>query len=186
LKENVKDTGIAYAYYKHDSRESQTPDRIIASFIKQLCHNQETIPEFLLEFYRKHDDNVETPTTTHLISQLHHLSMGFREIFIIFDALDESAADQRDIILDFLIDFIDTIPHAKIFVTSRRERDIEQHFSNLKTPMIPIEAKDVGEDIGTFVRGRVEEQMQKRKLHIRAPELKEKVIESLIDRAQGM
>jgi archaellum biogenesis ATPase FlaH len=143
----VKDVGIAYAYYKHDSRESQTPDRIIASFIKQLCHNQETIPEFLLEFHRKHDDNVETPTTMQLITQLYHLSRGFREIFVIIDALDESAADQRDIILDFLTNFIHAIPHAKIFVTSRKERDIEQHFTSIKIPIIPIEAKDVGEDI---------------------------------------
>ena len=178
-------TAIAYAYFKHDFQEQQTPAAIISSFIKQICLDSR-IPEFLIDFYRKFDNNLENPSIDDYISQYQWLIKAFDKVFLVIDALDECKESYREDILSFFSDILQAHACIKIFVTSRKEEDIENAFSSQQTPVIPIEAREVRKDIEVFVRGRVQEFVQTKKLYISTAELKEEVISTLINGAEGM
>lgn len=78
------------------------------------------------------------------------LSKTFDQVFLIVDALDECQPRQnvpslttrlsRDISYNF-----------KVFLTGRREIDIEIEFTRENSHTLQIEAKKVNEDIKTFV-----------------------------------
>jgi hypothetical protein len=78
------------------------------------------------------------------------------------------------------------MPCAKFFVTSRRETDITDAFARHRTPTIQIEAKNVAEDINAYVHDHVENLVKAKKLRLGKPTLKEKIVELLVARAEGM
>ena len=176
--------GLAFAYFKYDVPEHQNSSTILSSFIKQLCYALEEVPDHLLKLCEEFDPCY--PSNGRFITELQALIEMYQEVFIVIDALDECNIHYREDFIETLSKLIVTLPCIKIFITSRRERDIENAFTAQRTPVIPIEARDVGKDIDEFVRGRVEEWVRDKKLYIKSEELRKKVIDTLIDGANGM
>lgn len=185
LKKSTDHGQLTYAYFKHDSTQLQSLTNIIASFIKQLCHNMD-IPSSLLNFHYEFDRNQQVPSLKRFISEFQCLARRSREVFILIYALDESNKADWEIMIEFLVDSMRAIPCLKVFVTTRKEHDIETQFRRIQVPMIPIEAEAVKEDIETFVRGRVQECIDLEKLCIKSSSLKDRVIHTLTNEAQGM
>src|SRR5437667_3275724 len=163
MKHGLNDkVGIAFAYIKYDSPDSQQPSRVVSTFIKQLCWKREEIPQHLLDFYHTYDRDARIPALDKYKDAVVRLAKSYTQIFLVIDALDECKQDEqgqvfnREQILDLIFDLADSIPCANIFVTSRRETDIARSFVCRKAPTIQIEARNVAEDINTFVKGRVE------------------------------
>ena len=186
LEQSQANVAIAYAYFKHDSRESQDPATIVRSLLQQMCYKLDKIPIHILDLYRNFNRNNLLPSVAELITVLQKLCDSYQQSFIIIDALDECDKDCQEEVLGFLTELTNTTSCTKIFVTSRREVDIEQHFRSTNTPIIPIEARDVGRDIVTFVHDRVERQFKGNWHRINSETLREKVITSLVEKAQGM
>ena len=174
--------GIGFAYIKYDSLDLQNPSRIIAAFIKQLCSSQREIPSQLLRFYQKDTrPGLEEYKASFLL-----LTESFSQVFIVVDALDEFKQDQRQQIIDFLLQLSQHTLHAKIFVTSRRESDIEREFSRRQTSIIQIEARSVSKDIDFYVRNHVRDLIDNDRLKIVDSCLKDEVMRILIKRSEGM
>jgi len=144
------------------------------------------IPSTLLNLYRNCNRNNLAPTETDLVTEFRRLCESYQHTFVVFDALDECEKARQQDVFDFLSKSTDHTNNTKFFVTSRREFDIELNFKDIGTPIIPIEARDVGNDINDFVHGRVEKMIQQRRLRIKSEILKAKVISELIMKAQGM
>ncbi|KAI9860062.1 MAG: hypothetical protein M1813_006410, partial [Trichoglossum hirsutum] len=184
--------GIAFAYIRHNSLESQQPSRIVSTFIKQLCWKKEQVPQYLLDFYDAYSRTDRTPPLDKYIDTLLCLAKSYTQIFLVIDALDECKQDEedqivnREQILGFVFNLADRISCAKVLVTSRIETDIAHAFACRKTPVIQIEARNVMEDITTYVNGRVGDLIKIGKLRLRSPSLKQKINETLITRAEGM
>ncbi|KAH0563452.1 hypothetical protein GP486_001989, partial [Trichoglossum hirsutum] len=184
--------GIAFAYIRHNSLESQQPSRIVSTFIKQLCWKKEQIPQYLLDFYDTYSRTDRTPPFDKYMDNLLCLAKSYTQVFLVIDALDECKQDEedqivnREQILGFAFNLADRVSCAKVFVTSRIETDIAQAFAYRKTPVIQIEARNVIEDITTYVNGRVEDLVKIGKLRLRNPSLKQKITKTLITRAEGM
>jgi ankyrin repeat domain-containing protein 50 len=184
--------GVAFAYFKYDSPDSQKPSRVVSTFIKQLCWKREQIPQRLLDFYRTHDRDVRTPAFDKYKDSFLLLAKSFDQIFLVIDALDECKQDEQDQItnreqiMDFIFDLTDTLPCAKVFVTSRREADIKNAFARHKAPTIEIETRNVVEDINAYIHDRVEDLVRAGKLRLRKPTLKKMIIETLVTKAEGM
>jgi len=101
--------------------------------------------------------------------------------------LDECQRKTRLDLLDGLDKIIQDAEHVvKIFVSSRRDSDIRDHFQ--KTPRLEIAAADNSEDIENFVNSEVNKKIAAGKLlDGQPPETLVAVIKStLLKRAEGM
>ena len=105
-----------------------------------------------------------------------------KRTFIVIDALDE--CDERDKILGELLEVIDSRPKLNILLTSRPEFDIQRYLSSL--PNMGLTESYMSADIGHFVKARLGNLLDSRRLKLRDPELRAEIEEVLILRANGM
>ena len=108
-----------------------------------------------------------------------------------FDALDECPEQERGDILGFITGIVTAQVrcHVKVFVTSRNEMDIAKAFSDKHVPTIQIQTKNVTADIETFTRSEVERLhagKHGKTLYVTNDVLKEKIIQTLATKAEGM
>ena len=185
--------GVAYVYFNY-SLESHQPSRVVSTFIKQLCWERE-IPQYLFDFYHAYDRDVRIPSFDKYKENFFRLVKSFDQTFIIIDALDECKQDEeqeilnRTQIMDFIFQLTDPKYNptcVKVFVTSRRERDIADAFSLHQTSTIQIEVKNVAGDINAYVSDHVEDLVKTKQLKLRRLTLKKKIVEMLIANAEGM
>ena len=115
--------------------------------------------------------------------------MKIEEVYIIIDALDECLEKDRPEMIRLLTEVMAHLPCAKVFITSRREGDIERAFAELRTPTIQIQAENVKADIQSFAESEVRKLRRGyhgKKLFISRDDLEEKIIRSLTEKAEGM
>lgn len=166
-------------------------ENILALFIKQLCYKLDEIPQRLLAFYKEFDETSRTPTKIQYVSELKFLIKSYPEVYIFVDALDEFDPSVRDsenrkYFINILQELANYHSSIKVFITSRRESDIESALSMHQTPVIKMEAKDIGKDIETFIRGRIEEWVKDSNSYCPGPKLREKILLKLVEQANGM
>lgn len=105
----------------------------------------------------------------------------FSNVFIVVDALDECS--EHDGVRDtFLAQLRSLLPNVRLLVTSRHIASLDQAFD--ASTRLEIRAND--EDVATYLQLRIEEQALLRS-HIKAdPNLKDTIIDTIIDKANGM
>jgi len=180
-----KDVGIGFAYYNYQSPEMGDASRIIVALIKQLCRKKDVVPPGFLKVKRDAMDPSQLGNQESFIT----VASEFREVVVIIDALDECPKDARNRILGFLSGVANNLPCAKVFVTSRRERDIEEAFMKLKTPIIEIEAGSVAADISSYVRSevkRLRDGYDGKRLYLKNDTLEMTIVRTLTEKADGM
>ena len=117
------------------------------------------------------------------------LAECFQEVFLVIDALDECPKSQRPYVIGFITEVISSLPCAKIFIMSRRESDIVRAFESSNTPTIQIRAENVAADIERFVCSEVDKLRQGyhgKKLHLNSSACERRIINTLIEKADGM
>ena len=171
---------FVYCNYK----ESRTTMTYIRTALKQLCRTMQSLPLELQEVYRQHYRNDSQPKYEELRTVFLVIIRQFGRIFFVLDALDECTLDQRTTLCDFMLSLAKTTGHGivKLFVTSRRESDIELAFQNY-TPTIEVEAAKVSSDIEVYVKAQIE---LRHSLKSKNPALKNKIINALTTKAGGM
>jgi hypothetical protein len=110
---------------------------------------------------------------------------------VVFDALDECPEQERGGILAFITNIVTAQIkcHVKVFVTSQYKMDIAKAFKDKQIPTIQIRAENVAGDIEVFARSQVEKLQagqHGKTLYITSVELKEKIIQTLANKAEGM
>jgi ankyrin repeat domain-containing protein 50 len=142
-----------------------------------LCRNRDHIPSGLLKL--KYD--ASSPSLVGTQERFMSLVEDMQKVYLVFDALDECEEKERVAILRFITGIV-TQPiscQIKVFVTSRREMDIQKAFEDKCIPTIQIRAENVAADIETFARSQVEtlwSGRDGRTLYITSDKLTEKVI----------
>lgn len=179
-------TGIAFIYF--DFQDVQKSTNILATLIKQLCRKKMVLPDHLKRFYRSYTRNVEIPSYEKLQAQLVQLSKTFDQVFLVVDAMDESQDRQN------FLPLITTLAQEsathqssckfKVFVTSRREKDIVASFTKQSFPTIEIEATKVDADIAAYVQYQLE--IREDSECVIDQTLKEKIRDSLVSQSNGM
>lgn len=174
-------TGVVFVYFNFQAPETQIYDKVLATLVKQLCRRRNNYPSQLQGPYRSSN----TPTSKELLSQFINLAMTFDQVFLTIDALDE--CQPRKNILDFLSSLSrETSCRVKVFVTSRRERDIEIEFTRSNFPTLQLEAKKVDEDIKAFVHHEVRRRTVPDNLCLIDDQLQLEIKEALCSRSGGM
>lgn len=76
-----------------------------------------------------------------------------------------------------ILKLVNELPCAKVFVTSWKEADITNKFSQLNEPTIEIEAKNNADDIEIYVRGQAGSLISEGDLQLQDESLQEKIIQ---------
>ena len=177
---------IAFIYCDSRQQDYNNARLLVSSLLKQLCAAEEEIPAPVEEKYRSslaEGSLVLTWTEVkNLLIQV--LSSSKKRTIIIADGLDE--CDSPEEMCDLFrqcAEMIDKI--VKVFVTSRSENRIirlklDQH------PTILLDEASVKDDIASFIDAEVQSLTQSGRLSIGASLLKQEIIDSLLQRAEGM
>lgn len=179
------DEAFAYFYCDRNQSDLQNPTLILSSFVRQLSTLRNYgIPRSIVQMY---DQNRQTAFASRTLkleeSQilLAELFQTYPQITLVVDALDECDKDIRSEFIDILEKFVDESPNPiKIFISSRRDRDIEDRFKD--GPSLGISATDNQDDIATFVRHEIP---KFRRIKI-STELEELVYNTVVRRSEGM
>ena len=197
------DTGMTFVYCNY--KESRTTTTYIRLALKQLCRTMQSFPLELQQMYKLHHRNDSQPSYDELRNVFLAIIQQFDCIIFVLDALDECTFDQRKEICTFFSDIVEfnissTSAHTpaslgnrnptsrtvKLFVTSRKEPDIERVFKQKSFPKIEIEAAKVDSDIAVYVEAQIESRLQDHRLILRNIELKSKILTTLTAKAGGM
>ena len=208
LSEN---TGVTFVYCNY--QEPRTPATYIRLAMKQLCRRMQCLPPKLREVYEKHYPNDSQPNSEELQSIFLAIARHFNSMFLVLDALDECTPEQRADLCEFFCKIIErsTTPNSsqstqstlasnmgntqsfrtnvcsiKLFVTSRKEPDIERVFRQRSFPKIEIEAEKVDDDIAIYVKAQIEQRIKDERLTIKDMTLKDNILTTLTARAGGM
>jgi hypothetical protein len=173
--------GIAFAYYNYQSPELSQLPRVIAAVVKQLCRKKDRIPAGFL----KTKQDALPPSQLGDRESFITAAGQFEETFLVVDALDECDNVVRHGMLKFLREIVDSRLLVKVFVTSRREGDIENEFKRLNRPTILVEARSVATDIEKYVTDEVR-RLHGQRLYVKSHELELNIIRTLTGKADGM
>lgn len=108
-------------------------------------------------------------------------------MFFVVDALDECTVVERKSLCHFFLSITNTSTSQgtiKLFITSRKEPDIEKAFQLI--PTIQIKAEKVNSDIEVYVKAQIELRLQNGDLNIKDITLKDKILSALTTEARGM
>lgn len=177
------DTGIVFAYCNY--KEPQEAATYLKVFIKQLSRRMSELPVELEKLYDKHHSNASNLGLTELLNTFIAVSGCFHKVFVVLDALDESTEDQKSDLFKALRGIGEADgANTKLFVTSRKEPDIQRAFGGF--PVIEIEAKKVDADIESYVTAQLDQHLRDGILTINGTSLKDKIPTALLSRARGM
>ena len=175
-------TTFVYCNYK----EPQTTTTYMRLALKQLCRTMQSLPPRLREAYNNHYKKDSQPKYDELRSIFLAIIQSLGHVFFVVDALDECTLDERKNLCKFLLSLTDSQGTVKLFVTSRKESDIELSFQQKAIPTIEIEAAKVDRDIKVYVDAQIELRLQNKTLRIRDMALKDKILSALTAKAGGM
>ena len=80
-------TGLAYFYFDINDKAKQTSRSLISSLVLSLTARSNNY-HYVDRLYRKHD-KLSLPTKDELLTLLMELLQGFRQTYVVIDALDK-------------------------------------------------------------------------------------------------
>jgi hypothetical protein len=171
--------GVTYFYFNF-KEQCQGPTQFLASLVKQLTCKLPKLPSEVDKLYKELVKEAKRPSLDQLNALLRAVSKNFAQVFIIVDALDECAQEQRNILLPLF--------HRlgqdgfNMFLTSRpHPEDIQESFRNVKK--IIISARD--QDIRLFINQKIEGNTRARRL-VRQAGLQDRIVDDIVGFANGM
>jgi hypothetical protein len=184
---------IAYYYFSFTriSEKRQGVEEMLSSVIKQLCCRRPDTP-VSVQSLEKYQEKGQRPDRETLEDALAGAMHGFSELYLVLDALDEcpSESGERDKLLRTLLRLRhNSQPNLHLFLTSRRENDIEFELkapSSGPSPIIDVDLSAIQvaleHDIGLYIDQTFDQQPFRRW----PSEIKKAAKSALIKNADGM
>jgi hypothetical protein len=188
LANRPHDHALAYFYCNRNEDTRQDPENILRSFVKQLCISPDgdAIQQSLVKIYKKKQGTGFASaklTFDESKALILELVQTYSRTILILDALDETDRQLRAELIDTFSYLTNESPQLKIFISSRRDDDIKRQLE--KEANVGIEATDNENDISKFVADQID-QRQKRRRNPILQGLREDIIQTLLDKSQGM
>ena len=135
-----------------------------------------------IEALKNDKDQGRRPPLDELMTLLEAETKTYSRVFIVVDALDECFPEEaRNDLLEKLRS-LTNIPSAKLMVTSRHIPSIESAIcADVELEIIALDS-----DIEALVKARISKNKMVERLITRRPSIKEKVIGTVVEKAQGM
>lgn len=143
--------GIAYLYCNYRRQEEQKPVDLLASLLKQLIQRRTSVPENVMDIYKRRNNERTRPSFNEISKILHSIIADYSRTFIIIDALDECQISDggRTRFLAELFN-LQARTGANFLATSRFIPEIEKEFMGRSTKL-EIRASD--DDLQTYLHG---------------------------------
>lgn len=185
-KQCSSDESVATVYYFFNFSNAREHSLIslLCSIISQLANRTAEIPRSLVNFYyHKNQKYLASHHPASILMELvQEIITEFSQVYIILDALDEcNNCDEILRFLDVTLDWKSGKLHW--LVSSRPQRDIEEHMVNRSTAQLSLRGSHLDGDIHLFILDRLQNDPKLKRL---SKEVKVEVERTLIERAQGM
>lgn len=177
--------GLAFYYCDYKNVKSRDVQNVLASLAGQLAMQSGPCFNILRRKYKPKDDGIPIqvlPDTQELSDLIREMAVYFDDIAIVVDALDESG--DPGLASRTLCGLVQhTESNIKIAALSRDELEIKQSLG-FDFVHIPVAARSG--DLKIFVAAQIEERIRHKKLRIRSAELKDEILDRLVNGAEGM
>ena len=180
-----QDDAVAYFYCDYKDSKTQKPANILGSLAQQLASRDEHTLSRAKTLYAQHHPEGKPSsqaTPEQLRDVILEVSNSLENVFIIVDGLDE-CSDARPVV-DILKSLTGSVKtNTKLLFASRDERAIRDR---LQKEYVEVSIAARSEDLKRYVLAEVQTRMDQDRLRIRQNELKEHIVERLVEKADGM
>ena len=148
-------TAVAYFYFDFNDTGKRDTASLVRSLITQLSAHYELIPQPLLDLYKAHGNGTKPVEERALIATLWNLVLAFHNVYLVFDALDESTNCEEVLELIHIIQSWE-LSYLHLTVTSRQLPEIEESLADLVTDKICLHDSELNKDIIIYVADKLE------------------------------
>ena len=174
---NDRDAAVIFLYCNYKDSDRQTTRNMMASILHQLSLQAPPSAKDLESMYEKHKHRGSQPSLSEILVALRSISSSFKNIVVVVDALDEYASTS----LDELLECIQTSsPQASCFLTSRPNIHV-----NLNDVVHLTIRADVA-DIEGYLTSSIAQSITLANLVRKEPTLKTQIVETVVEKANGM
>ena len=146
---------VAYFYFDFHDTGKQDTASLVRSLITQLSTHCELMPPPLLDLYQAHGNGTKPVEERALIATLRNLVLLFHNVYLVFDALDESTNCEEVLELIHKIQSWE-LSYLHLTVTSRQLPEIEESLADLVTDRICLHDSKLNKDVILYVADKLE------------------------------
>ena len=180
--QKISQTSVAYFYFDFNDSGKRDISSLVRSLIIQLSAQCDSIPPPLLDLYQCHQSGAKSAGEAALTETLRDLVLTFHNVYIVFDALDESSNCED--VLQFIKTIQDwELSRLHLLVTSRQLAEIEATLDYLVTDKLCLQDSKMNSDILEFI---VEQLATDSKLAKWPPEIRTQIQRRLLLDEDGM
>lgn len=176
--------GVASFYCDYKKPKSQLLSTILASLTGQLARQHEECFMILQRAYKSGGDALPAqnlPDEDRLKDLLQSMIRKLDEVAIIVDGVDE--CQEPAAVADTISKLVHSTPaNVKVCMLSRDERGIRNFVQNFHHVSIAAQSSD----LRLYVSSEIEERMRRRSLRVQTASLKDEILETLVNGADGM
>jgi hypothetical protein len=143
-------TVVAYFYFDFNDTGKRNVNALVRSLVAQLAAQSGSIPQPLLELYDNHQNGKRSVEEEGLVVALRNMILTFHNVYIIFDALDESS-DCEEVLRFIAITQQWGLSRLHVLATSRQLAMIEEAFAVLVSERICLQDSRVNKDITVYI-----------------------------------
>lgn len=175
-------TVVAYFYFDFNDTGKRNLAALVRSLITQLVAQSDSIPRPLLDLYESHQNGKKSVDDEDLVTALRNIILTFHNVYIIFDALDESSDCEE------VLGFIRTtqeweLSRLHLLVTSRQLPLIEEAFEGLISDRTCLQDSKMNKDITVYIADKLANDKTLTKW---PPEIRRQIKEVLMAEEDGM
>ncbi|KAL2361906.1 hypothetical protein RJZ56_005184 [Blastomyces dermatitidis] len=176
---------LAYFYFDFTTTDKLSPESMMRSLIKQLCHQNHNTDE-LESIYLTSSKESHGLEACDLLPILRDIMGTFKETFIVLDALDvcSNTAELLHIVKEILRG---ASSRVHILSTSREITSIEEEVDSLpgKVQKVPMDKSQINGDISTFTQEclRTDRRFKRWTLH---PDIQRAIKNCIVSKSDGM
>jgi hypothetical protein len=182
LKSSISspESPIAFFYFDYRDQDHQTPTSLLLSILRQIVATVLETPKCVVDTYERGHTASDSLPLRELETMIFDVASSIRRLFVIIDALDECDESRHRRTVLQLLYRMKQVPNISLFVTSRQyPQDIKAAFHT--HPQIAIHAHE------SDLRRYMHQQLERSNIDdIINREFASKLVETLINRAQGM
>jgi hypothetical protein len=175
--------GVAFYYCSHRDEQSRQLTGILRCLIGQLARQNKQCMAMLEEKFGPQDHTSPQTWTRdkdELEKILRKMIRRFGSVSIVIDGIDE--CHEATAVTDTLASLASESPSVRLLIFSRKEAEMEPFLDGYTQMSIAAESQD----LRLYVPSQIEMRTRLRRLRIKDPNVKDKIIETLVNDADGM
>ena len=184
IAESVSPThGVVFYYCSHRDKQSRTLTGILRCLAGQLARQNKTCMSLLegqVELHEHTSAQTWMRNDDQLDIMLRKMIRQFSSLSLVMDGVDE--CHEPTVVTDTLATLASENPGVRIVIFSRKEAEMEPFLESYTQISIAAES----EDLRLYVPAQIEARSRLRKLRIKDPNVKDEIMETLVNGADGM